>query len=124
MNERVRDYINSSLSFAEEYELIFGKQLGTNKVFCPFHYNVNTPSAKLYGNVLKCFSCSRSYTVYDLLMKYNPDKIKEVSRSSILHVKDVSLRYHKTQLKVIPRDQLNLDQSVFGVICEILTKIK
>jgi Zn-finger protein len=34
--------------------------------FCPFHYNKNTPSAKVYESGLYCFSENRSYNVSDL----------------------------------------------------------
>ena len=34
--------------------------------FCPFHYNKNTPSAKVYETGLYCFSENRSYNVSDL----------------------------------------------------------
>ncbi len=79
------DYINNNCDFRDEYQRIFGKQLGYAKVFCPFHSNHNTPAAKVYGNTLKCFGvCNRVYTVYDLLKKFDPDRINEIKASVVL----------------------------------------
>lgn len=47
----------------------YGVKLNASKsgvCFCPFHYNKNTPSAKVYESGLYCFSENRSYKVSDL----------------------------------------------------------
>lgn len=82
---KLTDYINNSLDIGAEYARIFGKELPTGKFFCPFHDNVNTPSAKRYGNVIKCFGyCQRSYSVYDLLKRFDAERIDEIARSVVL----------------------------------------
>lgn len=120
MNNRVAAYINDSLSFQEEYFRIFGKQLGTGKVFCPFHVNVNTPAAKLYNNVLKCFSCGRVYTVYDLLYKFDKERITQIKQQSILMVKDTKIGNRSNRVKIVPRSKLDLDQPILSVITRIV----
>ena len=44
-----------------------------NNMFCPFHYNVHTPSAKMYhdkyGWCLWCFNEQRLFTTYDVYEK-------------------------------------------------------
>lgn len=35
--------------------------------FCPFHYNKNTPSAKVYSTGLYCFSENKHFFISDLL---------------------------------------------------------
>ena len=83
-NKRLAEYVNSNFSFADEWVRIFGKELPTGNVFCPFHENTNTPAAKVYGNGLKCFSCQRYYSVYDLLRKFDPEKLVRLNRSILL----------------------------------------
>lgn len=41
-------------------------------IFCPFHYNVDTPSAQVYKDVdgiyrIYCFSENKQYTAYDYI---------------------------------------------------------
>lgn len=111
---KVIDYINSSLSFKDEYKRIFGKSVPEGKMFCPFHNNVNTPAAKVYGNVLKCFSCNRIYTVYDLLKKYDPKRIEEVKQSNILPDVDTKSK----QIKLVSFDR---NKPIKDIICTILS---
>jgi len=80
---KVRNYIDTNFDIQEEYFAIFNKSVPIGKMFCPFHVNNNTPAAKRYDNHIHCFSCNRSYGVYDLLNKYNPNRIKEISSSQI-----------------------------------------
>lgn len=56
-----------------------------NNMFCPFHHNVHTPSAKMYkdeyGWVLWCFNEHRIYTTYDvyeILLGLDPMKAANV----------------------------------------------
>lgn len=81
---KVINYINTNLSIDDEYYDIFGKQIPQGKMFCPFHDNINTPAAKRYGNVIHCFSCNKTYSVYDLLRKYHPERITEIKSSLII----------------------------------------
>lgn len=53
-------------------------------MYCCFHNNVNTPSAKCYGNIIHCFSCNRNYGTYDLLKKYDPKRIDELKQSVVM----------------------------------------
>ena len=56
-----------------------------NNMMCPFHHNVNTPSAKMYkdkyGWCLWCFSQRKMYTtydVYDLILGADPIKVAQM----------------------------------------------
>lgn len=84
MNKSVIRFINENLVFTEEWENIFGREPNLGNVYCPFHNNKDTPAAKIYGNHLHCFSCQRNFSVYDLLNKFDPERIKEVTRSIII----------------------------------------
>lgn len=61
-----------------------GKYDFTHNVFCPFHANENTPSAKLYKGVgnqtdsLYCFTEKRTYKVSDVVSKLMGQNIYEV----------------------------------------------
>jgi hypothetical protein len=78
------NYINTTLSFTEEWELVFGHPPSPGNVFCPFHVNSETPAAKIYENRLHCFACNRNYTVYNLLSKFGPDRLKELASSTLI----------------------------------------
>lgn len=92
--------INNSLNFCEEYFNIFNKPLPLGKCFCVFHDNTHTPAAKVYGNVMHCFVCNRSYTVYDLLKKYNPLRLEEV-KSQCVFDKSFDDESQKTPLLIL-----------------------
>lgn len=81
---RLAEWVNSNLSFRDEYQRIFGKELPYGNAFCPFHHNVDSPAAKLYGNWLKCYGCGRSYSVFDLLQRFDPDSLKRLSMSGVI----------------------------------------
>lgn len=73
------DYV-ASLSIQDEYRNTFGSDLPRGKFFCPWHYNVNTPAAKVYNNRIKCFSCNKSYSTFDLLRDFNPERLTELQK--------------------------------------------
>ncbi len=82
-SKEFKKYVES-LPIKEEYQNTFGRSLPTGKFFCPFHVNVHTPSAKVYGNHIRCFSCNRDYTTFDLLLRFNKDRLDYLSRSVML----------------------------------------
>jgi hypothetical protein len=67
------EWLNATVSIfpvAADYHVIpRGDMERDSQVYCPFHANVDTPSARIYTetNNLHCFSCSRDYGVYDFL---------------------------------------------------------
>lgn len=81
---KLANYVNNTLDIRAEYERIFQKKIPSGKMFCPFHNNVNTPAAKCYGNVIHCFVCDKSYTVYDLLSMYDSSYLKTINETVIL----------------------------------------
>lgn len=95
---KVAEYINNNLRIEDEYRRIFGRSMPTGKFFCPFHVNTNTPAAKHYFNGIKCFSCNKFYTVYDLLMAYDKGRIDEVKGSVV--IKDSVDEKPQTELKI------------------------
>jgi hypothetical protein len=112
------EYVNN-LSIWEEYRNTFGHPLPAGKFFCPFHTNVNTPAAKVYGNHIKCFSCNRNYTVFDLLRAFNPSRLDSLSKSVVAGPDKSQFRPPRV-IKVPPLSELDLSK---GVTVELLNKI-
>lgn len=81
---KIREYCNSKLKLEDEYREIFGKELPRGKMFCPFHDNKETPAAKRYDNSIVCFSCNKTYRVYDLLCKYNYGKVRSIMENVVI----------------------------------------
>ena len=112
---KIADYINNHLDIGEEYRRIFNKEMPNGKFFCPFHENVNTPSAKRYGNRIKCFGlCGRWYSVYDLLKHFNLSRIDEISSTVIV---DPALKLNtKERFKspFIDRESINKTSSKYN----------
>lgn len=99
-----KDYVNGTLSIDTEYRRIFGKNLPSGKFFCPFHVNTNTPAAKRYFNGIKCFSCNRFYTVYDLLFAYDKKRLDDLKGSMVIEpVKQTTLQQQK-RVKTVEYD--------------------
>ena len=99
---RIIDYIND-LSIDDEYEALFGKTIPGGKFSCLFHENHNTPAMKRYGNRLHCFGkCQRTYGVYDLLKKFNPERINEIKQT--IELPQVTDSRTQIQIKPINRD--------------------
>ena len=112
-----RDYVNGTLSIDDEYKRIFGKNMPSGKFFCPFHVNTHTPAAKKYFNGIKCFSCNRFYTVYDLLNVYDKKRLEDLKGSMIIEpVKTVILQQQK-RIKIIT---YNPDNNIKDIITQIL----
>lgn len=112
------EYVNN-LSIWEEYRNTFDHSLPAGKFFCPFHTNVNTPAAKVYGNHIKCFSCNRNYTVFDLLRAFNPSRLDSLSKSVVAGPDKSQFRPPRV-IKVPPLSELDLSK---GVTVELLNKI-
>lgn len=115
-NLRVIKYINDNLSLDEEWYRVFGTTIPEGKIFCPFHQNVNTPSAKRYGNGIKCFGyCQHYYTLYEFLKKFNPDRIEEIKKTVILP--EVQQK-NDSHIIIVKQGELSLKQYL-DVICEV-----
>lgn len=100
---KVIDYINS-LSIRDEYYRIFGKRIPEGKMYCCFHNNTNTPSAKCYGNHIHCFSCNKNYGTYDLLKKYDPQRIDDLKSSAVMETEQES-PHDRIKIKSIDRSK-------------------
>ena len=67
------EWLNASVEIfpiAADYHVVpHGDNARDTQVYCPFHANVDTPSARMYveSNNLHCYSCGRDYGVYDFL---------------------------------------------------------
>jgi hypothetical protein len=78
------EWINNNVGI-EDYLEELGVNIPANgKVFCPFHYNVNTPAAKVYDKdgkqCLYCYTERRFYGTFDVMRKlgYPDEKIHEI----------------------------------------------
>jgi len=112
---KIIDYINNNLDIGVEYQAIFGREIPNGKFSCPFHTNVNTPSAKRYGNGIRCFGhCQRWYSVYDLLKRFNPERINEVASSILIEEQKQTLNSKFTPI-VVDRTQ-SLKQILDSII--------
>ena len=112
-------YVNEKLDIAEEYQRVFGKAMPKGKFFCPFHTNVNTPAAKRYFNGIKCYSCNKFYTVYDLLKTFNPNRLNEIASSTILPHFDKNNNFasDKEKINII---SYNANDNIKNIINKIL----
>ena len=108
-NKGIREYIKS-ISISEEYRRLFGKDLPEGKFFCPFHHNTNTPAAKVYGNAIKCFSCNKSYSTWDLLWEFDRSRIDEIAKQVFPSTSRVDLRPGVGRVKYPNRDSLDLSE--------------
>lgn len=114
-----RDYVNGTLSIDAEYRRIFNKDMPSGKFFCPFHVNTNTPAAKHYFNGIKCFSCNKFYTVYDLLYVYDKKRLDDLKGSMIIEpIKTTVLQQHK-KIKIIDYD---INSNIADILNKILTE--
>lgn len=112
------EHINNNLDISEEYQKIFGRPIPDGKFFCPFHPNVNTPAAKKYFNGIKCYSCNKFYTVYDLLKAFNPKKIEEIAGSSVLESKYNFVTFaEKEKINIVNYDA---NEGIENIINQIL----
>lgn len=114
MNKELIAYINETLSFTDEWEGIFGHPPNIGNVFCPFHVNKDTPAAKVYGNKLHCFSCQRNYSVYDLLKRFAPERIKEITRERMTRQTFPGTGVRSNQIQPVLND---------GVLINVLRRI-
>ena len=101
---KVSDYINT-FDINTEYMRIFHKELSDGNVFCPFHENTETPSAKVYDNVIYCFSCRRLYGTFDLLMRYDKERVREILSDKVIEEVIPS----KSRSKVVKTDVTQYD---------------
>lgn len=113
---KIRDYINSNYSIQETYQHVFGRPPHMGKIFCPFHDNKNTPAAKIYGNIIRCFSCNRSFGPFDLLQKYAPEKIEEI-KGSVLMEEQETVKTPKP--RAVRRGSLDLSKGIIKIIEEL-----
>lgn len=121
--KKVIDYINN-LPLEVEWQRLFNKPLPVNKFQCPCpsHVHVhNTPSAKVYGNRIKCFgSCNRSWGVFNLLTWYDPKRIEALSRSVVMS--ESVTRLHSSKLTPIKVDRSSSISTIINTIasCELI----
>lgn len=121
-NYKTIDFINNNFDIHDVYRHCLGRPLGDAKIVCPNpeHRHVNnTPSAKCYGNKIKCFgACQRTFGCYDLLKWYDPDKINEV-RSTYLYSKGESVSKQGTHPKmIVPIDRTQPISQIIKTILE------
>ena len=85
------------------------------KVFCPFHYNVNTPSAQIYtdrhgDSHIYCFSENKTYTSYDyirLVLNINP-----ISYLYNLSIDDSELEEERERIQEKEREEISYINSL------------
>lgn len=99
-----RDYVNGTLNIDTEYRRIFGRDIPSGKFFCPFHVNTNTPAAKRYFNGIKCFSCNRFYTVYDLLYTFDRKRLDDIKGSMVIEPLKQSTLQQQKRVKTVEYD--------------------
>lgn len=114
---KVIKYINDHYDLDEEYYLVFGKHIPNSKFFCPFHENVNTPSAKRYGNVIHCFgACGKSFGVYDFLKRFNPQRIIDIKSSTFIQSDLTASALRRFVIKHINRNK-SIDEILTDILC-------
>ena len=96
MNDDVRilrEVVEQTFDLTDVCPRYSKETVGATNVFCVFHDNRNTPSAKLYYDedrgitVLHCFAEHRTYTAYDYV-----DKVLVQQKHKFSSVQDFLLR--------------------------------
>lgn len=115
MSNKVKSYINSKYNFGEEYREIFGEELRAGSVYCPFHSNTDTKAARYFEdtNSVYCFSCQRKYSVFDLLMRFNRQKVEFITENII--VPEISM---EDETKVTPKRFTPLPDEGVIALCD------
>lgn len=113
-----KEYVNGTLSIDAEYKRIFGKNLPSGKFFCPFHVNTNTPAAKRYFNGIKCFSCNRFYTVYDLLFAYDKKRLEDLKGSMVIEPVTPTVLQQQKRIRIV---EYNPNERMSDILSRILT---
>lgn len=112
------NYINSNYDIQDLYYQVTGHHAGNGKCYCCFHPNHDTPAAKIYGNVLKCFGeCNRVYGPYDFLKTFYPEQIDKIKSSVIIPKAQES---KVSNVQPLSRTQLNLTAPITDIISTIL----
>ena len=114
------DYV-ASLSIQDEYRNTFGADLPRGKFFCPWHYNINPPAAKVYNNRIKCFSCNRSYSTFDLLRDFNPERLSELQKR-VTPTPSFEVTIRPRRIEVPPLEELDLSSGITVDLLNIITE--
>ena len=89
----LREIVEQTYDLADSWPRYGREVVGATNVFCVFHDNRNTPSAKLYIDedkgitVLHCFAEHKTYTSYDYV-----DKILVQRKHQYLSVQDYLIK--------------------------------
>lgn len=69
LSEKEILWLNQNIRFIDLFDEDGVEVNRSGRVFCPFHHNVNTQAARLYehNNEIYCWSCTRTYKVYNYL---------------------------------------------------------
>lgn len=70
-----RKIISAYISMVDLFETFKIEYSEHSNMFCPFHYNTQTPSAHYHtdSNLLWCYSEQRMYSSWDLIKQFSPD---------------------------------------------------
>lgn len=72
------------------------KETKSGVCFCPFHYNKNTPSAKVYQDGLYCFSENKYYKTSDLFDYF---LVKDTIQNAFNNIWNILNNNQKAELK-------------------------
>lgn len=123
------EWINNNLPI-EDYLVELGVDIPPNgKCFCPFHYNVNTPAAKVYtsedsgnGGRLYCYSERRSYTTFDVIKKlgYSDTAIHNMVPKEFWYDIQDKAPIESIKVPIVDTEQRNkVPGGVFGVLLQL-----
>jgi hypothetical protein len=117
-------WINSHISIEPFLDDLGIRVARSGKMFCPFHHNVNTPSAVFYPassarglcDSVRCYTEGRTFFAYDFLklLSYDEERIKEMVPEEFWYeysdgvtrkipVYDVSMREEYTMWEMLSR---------------------
>ena len=105
--------INQCVDFRQAC-LAYGVNINASKsgvCYCPFHYNRNTPSAKVYSSNLYCFSEHKSFSVSDL---FDYDLVDDTILNAFSNIWNIVCETKKNELKSL-FEKVN-DGSIFHSI--------
>ena len=133
--ESIRFVLNKNFTFSDLSKRFINVDSTTGNIFCPFHENHETPSAKMYWNeyrqiwVIYCFGqCHRHFTAYDYVKLILCDKYQKYQSplDFLLHKMDKNELYVQLDLfdkEYEEQEEYNMNEKIEYIFFFVFTVV-